>query len=333
MCYFIIFREYAELRSQFRKNKMYRKHFKKVMDEKEISVLTYAEKEKIRYLHSTNPEEWTPDALSLSFPISPNGVSKLVKSSYRARSMQDIQAHDKLVAERIESIKRGEIDMTPDLQEKMKIRDKIPLHVGLVDQYDKTMLLKMEPVKFIGEFQRLVSSPPKPDSETNSVSLLSSERVRSSSLMRHQQGSKTEPDLGDFYYLEGTPKTNEELRKMKVSLNRYMTFTEFKSKMKLEGGAKSRNQEIQHLATLDDNSTEPTPTSLSEFEQDEGNEADSSNRAPIHKFKQRHNESVPENSNNRTGPSEWNNIVRNKYFLFEVMLRIFNLLSLIAEKP
>lgn len=41
---------------------------------KEENLLTWAMKEQLRYLHSSDPDMWTPEALSDAFPISPDGV-------------------------------------------------------------------------------------------------------------------------------------------------------------------------------------------------------------------------------------------------------------------
>lgn len=45
-----------------------RKHFK---PPKEPNMLTWSEKEQIRYLHQSEPEKWTPIVLAQSFPASP----------------------------------------------------------------------------------------------------------------------------------------------------------------------------------------------------------------------------------------------------------------------
>lgn len=45
-----------------------RKHFK---PEPEPNMLTWAEKEQIRFLHNDNPSEWTVERLAESFPALP----------------------------------------------------------------------------------------------------------------------------------------------------------------------------------------------------------------------------------------------------------------------
>lgn len=45
-----------------------RRHFK---PPKEPNMLTWSEKEQIRFLHQTEPDQWSPLSLAQSFPASP----------------------------------------------------------------------------------------------------------------------------------------------------------------------------------------------------------------------------------------------------------------------
>lgn len=40
----------------------------------EVNLLTWSMKEQLKYLHSSDPNHWTPEILAESFPISPEGV-------------------------------------------------------------------------------------------------------------------------------------------------------------------------------------------------------------------------------------------------------------------
>ena len=73
---------------------MERKHFK---PPQEINLLTWDAKEQIRFLHFEYPNEWTIDRLADSFPISQDGVIKLLKSSCILRSVKEVIRHDKSV--------------------------------------------------------------------------------------------------------------------------------------------------------------------------------------------------------------------------------------------
>lgn len=56
-------REKEKLRYQIVRRKYFKEHYP--------NFLTWNEKEQIKYLHSTNPEEWTIERLSESFPALP----------------------------------------------------------------------------------------------------------------------------------------------------------------------------------------------------------------------------------------------------------------------
>lgn len=60
------------LRHQVVKEKYFKEHMP--------NLLTWSEKEQIRLLNSENPEEWTPDRIAESFPVTVPVVK--VKSTY-----------------------------------------------------------------------------------------------------------------------------------------------------------------------------------------------------------------------------------------------------------
>uniref|UniRef100_T1J7N9 Uncharacterized protein n=1 Tax=Strigamia maritima TaxID=126957 RepID=T1J7N9_STRMM len=74
-----------------------RKYFRKPP---EVNLLTWAMKEKIRYLHNTDPETWTFQELSEGFPISPEGVKRLLKNKSVLTTTEKIRLHDQTVTER-----------------------------------------------------------------------------------------------------------------------------------------------------------------------------------------------------------------------------------------
>ncbi|KAG8197189.1 hypothetical protein JTE90_011347 [Oedothorax gibbosus] len=74
-----------------------RKYFK---TEIESTLLTNAAKNQIRHLHRIDPVQWNPENLSQSFPVTINGVKKLLKSNFVLRSPERIRQHDAEVAER-----------------------------------------------------------------------------------------------------------------------------------------------------------------------------------------------------------------------------------------
>ncbi|KAL8610782.1 hypothetical protein ACOMHN_016765 [Nucella lapillus] len=71
-----------------------RKYFQ---EPQEVNLLTWNAKQQIRYLHQQLPEDWTPQQLAQSFPISEEGVRRLLKNSYVPRSEEEIAKHDRRV--------------------------------------------------------------------------------------------------------------------------------------------------------------------------------------------------------------------------------------------
>lgn len=72
------------------------------------NLLTYAEKEQIRYLHSYDSEEWTVDKLADSFPASAEIISKIVKSDWTPISSKRLRLHDASVIKNWDRFKNGE---------------------------------------------------------------------------------------------------------------------------------------------------------------------------------------------------------------------------------
>ncbi len=71
-----------------------RKYFRPAQ---EVNLLTWDAKEQLRYLNQEFPEEWTVDRLAESFPISHDGVIKILKSRYQPKSLDEVVRHDKRV--------------------------------------------------------------------------------------------------------------------------------------------------------------------------------------------------------------------------------------------
>lgn len=73
----------------------------------EPTLLSWAAKEQLRYLHETEPKTWTPEKLANSFPISVDGVKKLLKSKYRHQTEKGIAKHDQSVLNNWKLLKAG----------------------------------------------------------------------------------------------------------------------------------------------------------------------------------------------------------------------------------
>ena len=99
-----IYRDWHRHRQLVKRKIIERKFFK---PPQEVNLLTWSAKEQIRYLNQTFPDEWTPDRLSQSFPISREGVVRLLRSTYVPRTLADIYRHDSRVQKTVKALKPG----------------------------------------------------------------------------------------------------------------------------------------------------------------------------------------------------------------------------------
>lgn len=96
---------------------VYDKYFKQTSP----NFLTWAEKEHIRHLHEQDPDEWTPERLSESFPADVYVIKKLIKNSWAPRSIERVKKHDEAVKKNWNSFNNGEIEgLKPELMEHLK---------------------------------------------------------------------------------------------------------------------------------------------------------------------------------------------------------------------
>ncbi|XP_023019021.1 uncharacterized protein [Leptinotarsa decemlineata] len=89
----------------------------KYFNEKKMNFLTWHDKEQMKYLYATDPEKWTIEKLSESFPALPDTVIKIVEANFK-KSESKIANHDAAVQRNWESFKKGEFpDLPKDLVE------------------------------------------------------------------------------------------------------------------------------------------------------------------------------------------------------------------------
>lgn len=102
------------------------KYFKK---NKDPNFLTSVEKDQILKLHRSNPEEWTVEMLSQSFPALPDTIKKILKSNWSYKSVERIMRYDAVVINNWKLFQIGKLSVSPLLQEHLaKFQDrKIPL--------------------------------------------------------------------------------------------------------------------------------------------------------------------------------------------------------------
>ena len=69
-------------------NKLKKVEKKYFPEEQELNLLTWSAKEQIRYLHHTDPQQWTPEHIAECFPISPEGAKASIAISIKSITMQ-----------------------------------------------------------------------------------------------------------------------------------------------------------------------------------------------------------------------------------------------------
>lgn len=93
-----------------------RKYFK----QKGVNFLTWNEKEQIRMLHQSNPNEFTADKLAESFPADPTTIAAIIRNKWHPRNEKRIQKHDESVMKSWQQFKSGELEIDPILASHLK---------------------------------------------------------------------------------------------------------------------------------------------------------------------------------------------------------------------
>nr|CAG4644042.1 EOG090X07VJ [Lepidurus arcticus] len=84
-------------KSALKKNIIKRKYFKTPISP---NLVTWAEKEYLKYLHKSEPQTWSVAALAENFGITTDAVKKIIRSNWRPESEKRITKHDSAVARR-----------------------------------------------------------------------------------------------------------------------------------------------------------------------------------------------------------------------------------------
>jgi hypothetical protein len=111
-----------------RKNKEHLKQqitIQKYFKEKQPRFITFSEVQLIRKLHEINPEEWTKDRLSDSFPVLPHTVQKILSSKWVPESVNRIMQYNNVAVENWKKFKTGKLVVDPIFNKHlMKFRDR-----------------------------------------------------------------------------------------------------------------------------------------------------------------------------------------------------------------
>ncbi|KAJ8714604.1 hypothetical protein PYW07_002829 [Mythimna separata] len=135
------------------------KYFKENMP----NLLTWSEKEQIRHLASSQPDEWTPEKIAESFPITEPVVKKLLKFPWKPATEQRIARHDASVMRNWKELKEGSLDIPPELRNhflKFSNRTIPPLS-------QKSIKIDITPEQDLGEFEQIVRKCAAKESTNN----------------------------------------------------------------------------------------------------------------------------------------------------------------------
>lgn len=110
--------ELKRRREQIRLFTVKNKYFKA---EKQPNLLTWAEKEQIRYLHKEQPDEWTIEKLAESFPATEETIVKIINAKWTPANMKRIQKHDESVKQSWQLFKTNNLpDLDPNLRQHLQ---------------------------------------------------------------------------------------------------------------------------------------------------------------------------------------------------------------------
>ncbi|KAF9412446.1 hypothetical protein HW555_009049 [Spodoptera exigua] len=222
-----------ELRHHIVKDKYFKEHMP--------NLLTWSEKEQIRHLASSEPDEWTPEKIAESFPVSVPFVKKLLKYPWKPATEERIARHDASVMRNWKELKEGSLDIPPELREhflKFSERTIPPLK-------KESIKIDITPERDLGEFERIVRKcAAKENKESN---------------------SKSSSSNGPLAIQSSDTKTNSKAKQPKID-DKFITLDELTAKIKksLDTGD---NVDIKDSIIL--SSTESTPSPLDKLPEKE----------------------------------------------------------------
>lgn len=111
-----LFREMWKNKEHLKQQIVNQKYF----TENEPRFLTFAEKQLICKLFKFNPEEWTVEKLSESFPALPETIQKIVHSNWMPESVERIMQYDNVAIENWKKFHIGKLPVSPRFNEHLK---------------------------------------------------------------------------------------------------------------------------------------------------------------------------------------------------------------------
>ncbi|XP_065225791.1 uncharacterized protein LOC135849337 isoform X2 [Planococcus citri] len=94
-------------------NNIKRKYFK---EPKLPNMVPYCEKQDMKRLNESDPENWDIEKLSESYPVTPEIAKKILRSPFTAYTVEQVKKHDEIVKRNWKLFKEGKLDMSPELR-------------------------------------------------------------------------------------------------------------------------------------------------------------------------------------------------------------------------
>jgi len=111
-----LFREMQKNKEHLKQQIVNQKYF----TENEPRFLTFAERQLICKLYKSNPEEWTVEKLSESFPALPETIQKIVHANWMPESVERIMQYDDVAIENWKKFHIGKLPVSPRFNEHLK---------------------------------------------------------------------------------------------------------------------------------------------------------------------------------------------------------------------
>lgn len=197
---------------------------KKYFKERQPRFLTFAEKELIRKLHETKPEEWPVEKLSESFPALPETIRKILHTKWSPKSVESVVRYDNTVVENWKNFRNGKLVINPILKEHlMKFKDR---KIILTDR--ESLAKQFVPSK--PEFKK-----PKSQLFTNIIQTYLDQKQRDTKLLPQGDDPSKMPDISN---------NSDKDQNLLIASSRIATDSSFAIVNKSE---KSTSDEEEHL--------------------------------------------------------------------------------------
>ncbi|XP_065354798.1 uncharacterized protein LOC135949227 [Calliphora vicina] len=149
------------------------------------NLLTYAEKEQIKFLHSSDNEEWTVEKLAESFPASAETICKILKAHWNPMSPKRILSHDAGVLRNWQRFKNGEYSakISTELYEHLKkFFDRDTKDINILQDPTQTFQRKQWQKPKSNEFSSIISSLRPKTNDTRNMTTLSDGKPKEKSV-------------------------------------------------------------------------------------------------------------------------------------------------------